>query len=299
MITAVLAAVFIGCLLAGQIPEVPLVVICAAAGLLLAGLGRHHHTSILSIDVFAQKSRLRKVNATLKFWTLFFLILISVASKNWTAGIFLMLAAAILAVCIGGMEFHDYIQIMALPVSFLMIGGVALLFDIKPEQTGVISFHALGVWFCVTEAAQEQTALVVSRALGAVSCLILLSITTPMPEIISVMRRVRCPRLIIDLMYLIYRYIFILLNLHHAMLDAAKSRLGFRDYRSSLRATGKIHANLFARSYQFASKNFDAMESRCYDTGIRFLGRRNKIKSLHVAASVGMVMISLYCGLLL
>jgi cobalt/nickel transport system permease protein len=113
-----------------------------------------------------------------------------------------------------------------------------------------------------------------------------------MPEIIGVMRRVRCPGLIIDLMYLIYRYIFIILTLHHTMYDAAKSRLGFRDYRTSLRATGKIYSSLFARSYGFAGKNFDAMESRCYSTEIRFLERRKELTPLHVSISALFLIIS-------
>lgn len=283
--TAVLAVVFVWCLFAGRIPAGPLFLLGILVGGLLAVLGRHQHTFVISIDVYAQRSRLRRVNAALKFWTLFALIIVSVASQGWITGVFLMVAALLLAVCAGGLKLHDYVQIMALPVAFMLIGGVALLFDIRPEPAGVLSFNLFGLWLCVSESAQSQTALVISRAFGAVSCLTLLSMTTPMPEMISVLRRARCPGFIIDLMYLIYRYIFILLRLHHDMLDAAKSRLGFGDYQSSLRATGKIYANLFARSYQFASRNFDAMESRCFDTGIRFLERPHAITLPHAAAA--------------
>ena len=188
---------------------------------------------------------------------------------------------------------HHYVTIIALPVSFLMIAGLALLFEVTPEPTGVLNLRVFGVWLSVNSSAQARTALIVSRALGAVGCLNLLSLTTPMPGIISVLRRLRCPVVIIDLMYLIYRYIFILLSLHHDMSDAAKSRLGFRDYRTSLRSTGRIYANLLARSYGFAAKNFDAMESRCYDTGIRFLEHRQKIKPQHVIISTALIIVSL------
>jgi ABC-type cobalt transport system, permease component CbiQ and related transporters len=150
-----------------------------------------------------------------------------------------------------------------------------------------------GVWLSVSVKSQAHTALIVSRAFGAVSCLCFLSLTTPMPDIIAVLRRIRCPSFIIDLMYLIYRYIFILLSLHHEMHDAAKSRLGFKDYRTSLHATGKIYANLLANSYQFASKNFDAMESRCYDTGIRFLERRISLTAPQIFVSVVLLSVSL------
>ena len=297
VITAVLTMVFTWCLFFGKIPQPLLIGICAVMGVFLARVSRHRHTQVLSIDVLAQISRLKDVNPILKFWTLLILIIICVASQNPLTGVFLLAAMLILAVFAGGLRLHHYIHILALPVSFLLIGGLALLFEVSPEPMGVLNLRVLGFWLSVSEKSQAQTALVVSRALGAVSCLCLLGVTTPMPDIIGTLRRARCPALIIDLMYLVYRYIFILMSLHHEMRDAAKSRLGFRDYRASLRDTGKIYANLLARSYQFAGKNFDAMESRCYDTGIRFMQRRVGVTFAHVFVSVTLLLVTSFLSL--
>jgi cobalt/nickel transport system permease protein len=267
-------------------------------GVLLACFGRHKHTQVLSIDVLAQMSRLKKINPTLKFWTLFILIIISVASKNALTGVFLVITMLALAVFAGDLRLHRYVHILALPLSFLLIGGIALLFDVSPQPSGIFNVEIFGVWLSISTASQARTALIVFRALGAVSCLSLLSVTTPMPDIIGVLRRAHCPDLIIDLMYLIYRYIFILLSLYRQMYDAAKSRLGFRDYRTSLAATGRIYSNLLVRSYQFAGKNFDAMESRCYDTGIRFLERRSGVTLLQVSVSAALALVCLCLSLL-
>ena len=57
-----------------------------------------------------------------------------------------------------------------------------------------------------------------------------------------------------------------------------------------MRSTGKIYSNLLVRGYQFAGKNFDAMESRCYDTGIRFLERSHRVTLMQ--ASVAAVLIA-------
>ena len=293
MITAVLAVVFAWCLFYGRIPPPPLAVGCLALGAFLVYTGRHMHSDFLSIDVLAQRSRLRSVNPALKLLTLIALMVICVVSNKPATGLFLLAAMLVLAVVFGGLSLHSYIHILALPVSFLLIGGLALLFEVSSVPTGVLSLRVFGVWISVTERSQSYTALIISRALGAVSCLCLLSVTTPMPDIIGVLRRIRCPAVVIDLMYLIYRYIFILMALHHEMRDAAISRLGYRDYRTSLRSIGKIYSNLLARSYRFASRNFDAMESRCYDTGISFLVRRIAIMPAHAAASILLLIVSL------
>jgi cobalt/nickel transport system permease protein len=87
--------------------------------------------------------------------------------------------------------------------------------------------------------------------------------------------------------------------MYHNMRDAAKSRSGYADYRTSLRATGNICANLLGLSYRRAYKNFDAMESRCFDTGIRFLENSGKITGLQAAAAVGLTLFAASLSLLL
>ena len=293
MITAVLTMGFIWCLFYGKIEQPFLLLICVCMGAFFTYFSRHTHERSLSIDVLAQGSRLKNVNPPLKFWTLLLLIIVCVSSKNTITGVFLMLATFVLAVFVGGLSVHHYARIMTLPILFLLIGGLALLFEVSRNPIGVLNFPVLGFWLSVTVKSQARTALIVSRAFGAVSCLCLISVTTPMPDIIGVLRRARCPELVIDLMYLIYRYIFILLSLHNEMHDAAKSRLGFRDYKTALRATGRIYSNLLARSYQFADRNFDAMESRCYDTGIRFLEHSIPVAVPHAFVSGTLIIISL------
>ena len=295
--SAILAFAVTWSMFYGRVPQPYLLLICVLLGVSIALAGRHKHSNVTSIDMISQTSRLKNVNPMFKFATLLALMIICIASTSALPGLFLLAAMLVLAVPVGGLALHKYITILALPFTFLLIGGLALLFEVYPEPTGVLNINVFGYWLCVTEATQIRTALIVSRALGAVSCLCLLNITTPMPDIIGVLRRVRCPELIIDLMYLIYRYIFILLSMHHEMRDAAKSRLGFRDYRSSLRATANIYSNLLARSYQFAGRNFDAMESRCYGTGIRFLERRISFSSAHLIIAALLVFATLFLSL--
>lgn len=299
MITTILTMTVVWCLFYGRIPPPALALLCVGIGTALALLGRHRHTQFLTIDVLAQTSRLNKVNPTLKFWTALALMVICVSARSPVVGVFLTVAMLMLAVCIGGLDLHDYVHLLVLPVSFLMISGLALLFEVTPQRTGVLGFPVFGVWLCVGAGAQSHAALVMARALGAVSCLYFLSLTTPMAELIGVLRRMRCPDVLIELMYLIYRYIFILLSMYHTMRDAAASRLGFADSRASVRTTGNLYSNLLSRSYRQASKNFDAMESRCYNTGIRFLENREQVTGAQAAAAIGVSILTLSLSLLL
>lgn len=299
MVTAILTTIVVWCLFYGRLSTILLAVICIGSGLLLALLGRHSHSQFLAIDALAQSSRLNKVNAGIKFWSVLVLMFLCISARSPVVGILLAIVMLALTCFIGGLRLHVYMNLLALPVTFLLLSGLALLFEVSGQPVGVLNFQVLGVWFCVTTGAQATTALVMARALGAVTCLYLLSLTTPMSEIIGVLRRARCPQVIINLMYLIYRYLFVLLSMYHFMKDAAKSRLGYENYRTSVRTTGKVYSNLLARSYRQAGRNYDAMESRCFEEEIRFLEHRHKIHGVHLGVSGAIALLVLTLSLIL
>ena len=111
----------------------------------------------------------------------------------------------------------------------------------------------------------------------------ILSLTTPMQEILEVLRALRLPRLVIELMYLIYRYIFLLLDVQHRMTVAARSRLGYAGRRNAWYTFTHISGNLLAASFRRSGACFDAMEARCYDGTLRFLTRQAPVRWQHGA----------------
>ena len=157
----------------------------------------------------------------------------------------------------------------------------------------------LGGYFVLRAPAQTAARLVMARALGAVGCLYFLSLSTPVPELLDALRRARVPEVVGDLAVLIYRYIFILFAAFRSMRAAAASRLGYAGPVRSLRTTGRVYGGLLAHSFRRAQACFDAMESRCYDGGIRFLTREKPVRAPHAlvcgALTAGMVL-ALVCG---
>jgi cobalt/nickel transport system permease protein len=285
MVTGILTALVIGCLFYSWMPVWTLVILSVGLGAAFALASRHEHGGFLAIDILAQKSRLHMVPAGLKFWTALILMVLCICAKNPLVGLILAVAMLILTVAVGGLPLHDYLCMLALPVIFLMLSGLALLFDYSTVPDGVIRIPLFGGFLSVSRGAQARAMLIMSKAFGAVSCLYMLSLSTPMSEIIGVLRRIHVPAVFIELMYLIYRYIFVLLAMVRTMKEAAASRLGYVNYRTHVRTTGRIYSNLLAHSYRQANVNFDAMESRCFDGDIRFLEDKKNIRAIHVAVT--------------
>ena len=90
---------------------------------------------------------------------------------------------------------------------------------------------------------------------------------------LSGLSQLKVPEVMISLMYLMYRYIFVLLETYQGMKVAAESRMGYAHYWKSIRTTGLVYRNLLVKSYEHAMHNFDAMESRCFDGQVKFLSK--------------------------
>ena len=273
---AVLADFVLFSLFVGTLPTAAALALCVLAGGALAVFGHHSHGGVLVIDVYARRSRYFAWSPALKTGGCVLLLVLCVASPSPWVPLALALIMAFLTVW-GGIRFHDYLALLSLPAAFLLLSGLALLWDYVPVMDGVAAIPLWNGWLVVTAAAQVRARLVMARALGAVSCLYFLSLSTTMPEILSVLRRAHVPSVMTELAVLIYRYLFVLLSAYETMQDAAASRLGYSTFARSIRTTGAVYGNLLAASFRRAGACFDAMESRCYDGEIRFLEREKPV----------------------
>ena len=268
----------------------------AAAGLWLS-LG-HTHESVSRTERLARTSAFFDVHPALKVWgscALLFLCLL--AATPWPP--LVLFAVMSVLICERGRRWHDYRAALTVPALFLAAGALALLWEYSsvPEGSAMIPFF--GGWLVLRPAAQCTARLVMARALGALGCLYFIRFTTPVSELLQVLRTALIPETVIDLAVLMYLYIFLLLETHAAMRDAAASRLGFGSFRRDLRTTGILYGNLLAHSFRRAQASFDAMESRCAGGKLLFLTREKPLRAVHLAGFgvllVGMTA-ALVCG---
>ena len=103
------------------------------------------------------------------------------------------------------------------------------------------------------------------------------------------------PKTFIELTLLVYRYIFVLLEEILAIRDAQKVRLGYHNWRKSMRSIGVLGGSLTLFAYDRAERVFEAMVVRGY-TGamaITYTGRLNR-KDYITAVCLLAVLAALY-----
>lgn len=246
---------------------------------------------MIVVDKLCYRSRLRYVNGGEKFAYSIITLLFCVISRSFVVAGIVMLANGILTVKIGRISLKQYIKMLLLPTVFLILSTLAIIVNISPTPFDAYAI-LLGNYYLTGSKASIIFGLrLMATALSSVSCLYFLSLNTTMTDILGVLRKLRCPELLMELMLLIYRFVFVLLETASAILIAQKARLGNRSLKISLNAFGLMGAGLLMRAFQRANALYDAMESRCYNNRIQVLTEEYPAKTGEIAAIVAFELI--------
>ncbi len=226
---------------------------------------------MIAIDKLCYQSKLRYENAQMKFAFSMITLLFCIINRSIVIAGIVLTVNGILTVKKGGIPFSRYIHFMTVPLIFLLLSTVAIIVNIQHVPLDLFAIP-IGNWYLTGSAnACIYAFQLILTALSSVSCLYFLSMTTPMPDILNVLGKLHCPKLIRELMLLIYRFIFVLLNTANAITTSQNSRLGNKNYRTSVRSFGMLGSVLMIRALKRSNALYDAMEARCYDGTIHVL----------------------------
>ena len=220
---------------------------------------------MIIIDKLCYYSKLRYKSPYLKTALAMITLIIAVTARSVSVSLLIVAVMAYLTMIKGGTEPRRYCHFMAIPFTFLLLSSIAIAVNLSHTPLSVLSIP-LGSWYLtVSFSGLYLVFKLIMTAMASVSCLYFLTLTTPLTDILMVLKRIHCPYLIIELMMLIYRFIFVLLDIAYQLRISQICRLGNKDRRTSWRSIGELMAVLLVRAMGRANDLYDAMESRCYD----------------------------------
>lgn len=254
----------------------------------MARIHAHNDSGHLSaIDRLAHRSRLRPWNAMLKLLFSVALLLSCVAARSPAVSLFLVVTLAGAVCGLGGTPVRTYLALLRIPMAFILLGALAIVLEASWAPVGSWQLRLGSLYLCASPESLQRGGTVLTTALGAVSAMYLLALTTPIHEITSTLSRLHVPGMLIELMYLIYRFIFLLSETAHQMHMAAQSRLGYWGWRQSMQTFGKSMANLLVTALRQASSTYDAMVARCYDGRLAFWTEEKPVTPMQIVAAGG------------
>lgn len=233
---------------------------------------------MIYIDKCAYTNRLTNVHPLEKILFAVLTIVVCLTSNTYVVPVIILLLMCFMTVFVAGISYKFYFKLMLVPFGFLVLGLISIAINTVQSGDQVIwSIHIFGTDIGLTYQTLNFTSILFVKSLGAISCLYFLSLTTPLVDIMSVLRKFKLPEVYIDLMCLIYRVIFILIGIIGKIYTSQSSRLGYSTIKNQYRSLGQLVTCLFMLAYKKTSSLFIALECRCYTGKLKVLEKDYKI----------------------
>lgn len=189
--------------------------------------------------------------------------LTSMLAIVWMAG---------LTVRVAHIPVRRYLQLLAAESLFLAVSLLGVVFSMGVAPQPVPWVWQVGpLWLGASSATVWLAVGVLLRALGAASAMNLLATTTPMVDLMDFLRRFHTPEFLIDIMTVMYRFIFVLLDRLGRIYTAQECRLGYVNRRRAMQSASLLGSQLFVDSLRRTQRVQVALESRGYAGALRVL----------------------------
>lgn len=240
------------------------------------------------IDKLAYNSKLRNTAPISKLLFSMAMLIICIWANSFAVSVFTALTMLFLIIFIGKTPYKNVFHLMTVPIVFIIMSSVAIAISIGKNSSDMFfSFHFANTYLGVSYKSLISAIRVMIKCFGAVSCMYFLSLTTPMIDLFTLLRKSIIPNFIVEIAELIYRYIFVLFDVSHRIHTAQDARLGYSNLRVSYHSTAQLASNLFIRSFNQAEKTYTAMESRGYDGEINvIMPKINHSVSFNIFAAI-------------
>ena len=232
------------------------------------------------LEDIAQKNGLREVNAYLKLAAGLGAILLCLLSSSYLSPLFIAIVLTCAIIFLARVDAKTYAELFIVPFWFaiMSVAGIILITggqDIFWQWNILPSFS-----LSITRESINQGMFVFSRVIGGMSAMIFIALTTPMTDIFIVFRQCRIPEVVIDLMMIIYRTIFILIDQVIQIYQAQVMRLGYSTYRECLHSFATLCGAAFIASWDAGEDLIRAMDARCYDGKFALLGESRPVERI-------------------
>jgi len=233
---------------------------------------------VIDIDCYAYSNKLKTVHPAEKSLFAMFSMVVCLTAPT------IVTPLIVLALMGGGIVFKAGIpvrvfgKLMLVPLSFLLISVITIAFSVSTNPSGFwIAQTIQGLTVGIHYPDMITAAHLFLRALGGVSCLYFLALTTPMTEIITVLHKLKVPVIITELMVLIYRFIFVFMETAITVRRAQFSRSGYVSMKSSYRSLSRLFSALLGKVFVKSQELYNSMAARCYRGEIRVLTKKHPV----------------------
>lgn len=235
---------------------------------------------MLNIDQLAYANRLRFQHPMEKFLFSIITMTVCLVANSYVIYFAVILLMSLITLFRAGIPWRFYFKLILLPLSFLLIGLFTIVVSIGWQGAEAHEINSSAwlyriafnnFWVGIRLADTLLTANIFLKSLATVTCLYFLSLTTPMVEIIAVLKKLRVPKIFIELMSLVYRFVFVLLETAQKVYVSQNSRCGYGSLKTSFNSAGQLLSSVFVKSFHKSQNLFTSLSARGFTGDLNVL----------------------------
>ncbi len=232
------------------------------------------------IDRNAQTNRWRRIPAVDKAVFALGMMVVCLLS-SWPAqlAVILLMLSSLLAGA--RVPLRDVLSCATIPMGFIAAGTVA--------QIITLHFHGGLPVFGIAPDALLPAGRVALRSFACVSALIWLALTTPLTDILQLLRRLGMGSEISDIALMMFRFIWLTLDCVESGVNSQANRLGYATYRGGLKSMGMLLASLLPRVLSRARRLEAGLAARGYTGELRFVELQRAVSRPRQLLIVGLL----------
>lgn len=218
-----------------------------------------------NFDSIAQQSAFRHIHPGTKLFLGLGALILCLISPSPVPPLISGIVISLVLLIPGRLSPRIYGHILLGPAIFVCMSIIILLLMLGGKEV-IWQFHPVsGITLSITREAVNTSFLILCRVFGCSVSLFFITLTTPMTDLFNVMKRMRIPIELIDMMMIVYRYIFIFYAIAVEIWQAQVMRLGYSRPRESIRSFSMLCGMLFITSWNAGEDLIHAMDCRCYN----------------------------------
>lgn len=227
---------------------------------------------MLYIDQFVYGNKLRHIHPLGKAIFVFIAMLIGLSVGKSVLHVLIMLVMYGLLYFQAKIPGRVLVKTFLVPLVFLLLGAGTIALTISTDSREMLVYFRIAPYHFGFSAGGLNLAIETSfKALSLISCLYLLAFTTPLPELIYVLKCLRIPRTLTDMMIVIYRFIFIFMVSVVRIYTAQSARSGYSSLSQSRTSLGILLANIWGKAFIRAKRVHHGLVARGYEEDLKVL----------------------------
>jgi cobalt/nickel transport system permease protein len=191
------------------------------------------------------------------------MMIVSLCLPGWTAQVIIIAVMWVSLLAGARVAPGDALQCALLPAGFILASSAAQIITLHFERGSPV--------FGISSAALLPAGHVALRGFACVSALLWLALTTPLTDILQLLRRLGLGHEISDIALMMFRFVWLTLDCLESGVHSQANRLGYVGYRRGLRSTGLLMASLLPRVLGRARRLEQGLAARGYDGELRFI----------------------------